>query len=193
MGEFHVHTHATDAARIARDIKPALERTAMAMHAPQLPRGGTAPVSRRASPASGFSNAPAAPANKIPAQTAIVTNAYDDGGYTYYAAVAIYRDLGIAIAHFQPTLHCLTFSSARPVFEHPLVSLHSLNGGQILIRRVLTLFVHSREHRLICATCLFRINRLCVPKTRSGRNDDAVHRELHVIEWSERPAPIFVN
>jgi hypothetical protein len=32
-GEIHIHTHATDAAGIARDIKPALERTTMAVHA----------------------------------------------------------------------------------------------------------------------------------------------------------------
>jgi hypothetical protein len=33
IGEVHVHTHATDAAGIARDIKPALERTGIVMHA----------------------------------------------------------------------------------------------------------------------------------------------------------------
>ncbi len=33
IGEVHVHTHATDAQGIARDIKPALERTMLAMHA----------------------------------------------------------------------------------------------------------------------------------------------------------------
>jgi hypothetical protein len=33
IGEIHVHTHATDAARIARDIKPALERTGLATQA----------------------------------------------------------------------------------------------------------------------------------------------------------------
>jgi hypothetical protein len=33
IGEIHIHTHATDAAGIARDIKPALERTGIAMQA----------------------------------------------------------------------------------------------------------------------------------------------------------------
>jgi hypothetical protein len=33
IGEIHVHTHATDAARIARDIKPVLERTGLATQA----------------------------------------------------------------------------------------------------------------------------------------------------------------
>jgi hypothetical protein len=33
IAEVHIHTHATDAAGIARDIKPALERTGMAMQA----------------------------------------------------------------------------------------------------------------------------------------------------------------
>jgi hypothetical protein len=33
IGEVHIHTQATDTAGIARDIKPAMQRTGMAMHA----------------------------------------------------------------------------------------------------------------------------------------------------------------